>query len=600
MKGDLEHFTTRRGALSQLIVGLLLILQVATAEFEAMKHHWETAQSDFALDKYGTHRHGKGDVIDRWETSWLNRWLSLNNTFRGKTVGDYGIGGGLLGELLCTKYQVKRYVGIDIATRQINAAAARLDKLPECNRTLVLQASNLDFTSLGLDILISQQVIQHFPSQSYLDEWLAAINRARIPSVFLEVRSNSNKTIHISNWTGNGEGGKEKRRHGVSNYGITIGTVLNCQYPLKLLPRYELVDEWVTTKSAAYSLHFRACAFRIKSGFDAAGVATAAADAFSPAVESAAAHRPLSDSACHREARPVKVNRGPCTVEADLAASCSYTADAADFARNCQFRYRVPMFADNNWELPRRTRYPTCAVVSSAGSLYGSGCGKTIDAAGVVFRVNNAPIEGYEKDVGLRTTFMVLNSHNARKISATSSQYDEGYVQKFCASKTTAVLGNDEWHGSEIGRDKKTSAAFQNNTACAVPENVGRKVIDVATTFSSPFRRLANGDLGRFFLAMIRDADKESKGESLPRKMPSSGFFAVMLSFTLCDHVTLYGFSSSVNMSRAHYYSDAGGKQDDPFLSHLIKPGGLHDIEKEHRAVDAWGFHGGAGLCEVG
>ena len=96
-------------------------------------------------------------MIQRWESSWLTRFAK-SNPLRGKRVGDYGIGAGLLGEVLCTNFSVSHYVGIDIASRQLEAAARRFDKLPQCSRTLVLQTSKLDFSALRLDVLISQQV----------------------------------------------------------------------------------------------------------------------------------------------------------------------------------------------------------------------------------------------------------------------------------------------------------------------------------------------------------------------------------------------------------------------------------------------------------
>lgn len=41
-----------------------------------------------------------------------------------------------------------------------------------------------------------------------------------------------------------------------------------------------------------------------------------------------------------------------------------------------------------------------CALVSSSGALLGSGLGPRIDAHHLVMRLNNAPVAGFEKDVG--------------------------------------------------------------------------------------------------------------------------------------------------------------------------------------------------------
>ena len=49
----------------------------------------------------------------------------------------------------------------------------------------------------------------------------------------------------------------------------------------------------------------------------------------------------------------------------------------------------------------------TCAVVGSSSSLLGQNFGRAIDRADAVFRVNLAPVKGYERDVGSRTTWRV-------------------------------------------------------------------------------------------------------------------------------------------------------------------------------------------------
>ena len=47
--------------------------------------------------------------------------------WRGATVAEYGIGGGLLGQYLLTSHNISRYLGIDIAERQLRAARRRLE-----------------------------------------------------------------------------------------------------------------------------------------------------------------------------------------------------------------------------------------------------------------------------------------------------------------------------------------------------------------------------------------------------------------------------------------------------------------------------------------
>ncbi|CAG0919843.1 unnamed protein product [Notodromas monacha] len=56
-------------------------------------------------------------------------------------------------------------------------------------------------------------------------------------------------------------------------------------------------------------------------------------------------------------------------------------------------------------------RFNSCAVVTNAGSLLGS----NLDAHEVVMRFNHAPVTGFEKDVGTKTTFRVINSQIVSK-----------------------------------------------------------------------------------------------------------------------------------------------------------------------------------------
>ncbi|KFB50816.1 AGAP006903-PA-like protein [Anopheles sinensis] len=57
----------------------------------------------------------------------------------------------------------------------------------------------------------------------------------------------------------------------------------------------------------------------------------------------------------------------------------------------------------------------SCVIVASAGSLKRSGLGTFIDGHDIVMRFNHAPTEGYEADVGSKTTVRVVNSQVVTK-----------------------------------------------------------------------------------------------------------------------------------------------------------------------------------------
>ncbi|XP_071847524.1 alpha-N-acetylgalactosaminide alpha-2,6-sialyltransferase 3-like isoform X2 [Apostichopus japonicus] len=55
-----------------------------------------------------------------------------------------------------------------------------------------------------------------------------------------------------------------------------------------------------------------------------------------------------------------------------------------------------------------KKRCKKCALVSSSGQMLGSKLGKEIDSMPCVIRMNASPTEGYEEDVGARTTVRVV------------------------------------------------------------------------------------------------------------------------------------------------------------------------------------------------
>jgi len=63
---------------------------------------------------------------------------------------------------------------------------------------------------------------------------------------------------------------------------------------------------------------------------------------------------------------------------------------------------------DDSPVFSRPDRRQICAVVGASGNLLGSGYGDLIDAHDLVFRVNRAPTDSYQSDVGERTTHHVM------------------------------------------------------------------------------------------------------------------------------------------------------------------------------------------------
>ncbi|XP_072035295.1 uncharacterized protein [Amphiura filiformis] len=64
---------------------------------------------------------------------------------------------------------------------------------------------------------------------------------------------------------------------------------------------------------------------------------------------------------------------------------------------------------------PLKLACSRCAIVSSSGHLLNTGAGSEIDAHPCIFRMNNAPTPGYEKDVGSLTTVRSMGHVNLIK-----------------------------------------------------------------------------------------------------------------------------------------------------------------------------------------
>ena len=51
----------------------------------------------------------------------------------------------------------------------------------------------------------------------------------------------------------------------------------------------------------------------------------------------------------------------------------------------------------------------TCAVVSNAGTMSGSGLGREIDSNDFVIRFNTAKVKGFEEDIGTKTSLRIIS-----------------------------------------------------------------------------------------------------------------------------------------------------------------------------------------------
>lgn len=292
-------------------------------------------------------------------------------------------------------------------------------------------------------------------------------------------------------------------------------------------------------------------------------------------------HLPLHPTCRHKpqqqQAMRVKMTHTPSRAE-DAAAACAFAVSGPLF---------TPLWVP--------TRRPTCAVVSSAPSLRGAGCGHAIDSHEVVLRMNHAPTRGYERDAGARTTIAVLNSHHVRALRRAKP------AAQACATPTSLLFFGDEW----LPTDNETAVAATLNLAtkgggaggaggrpCRVPAQVGVKALQL-----SPNVGAWRGAVVTAFNAALHSA-----GRRRGSRIPTAGFYAVHAALGLCRRVSLFGFREDGagdanakgdsgrsadglrNATRMHYWADEvqPGTGAAALRASHARTRHYHDMELEH------------------
>ncbi|XP_061110223.1 CMP-N-acetylneuraminate-beta-galactosamide-alpha-2,3-sialyltransferase 1-like [Conger conger] len=191
----------------------------------------------------------------------------------------------------------------------------------------------------------------------------------------------------------------------------------------------------------------------------------------------------------------------------------------------------VPGEGHYNDSGPNRCR--TCAVVGNSGNLKGSDYGALIDSNDFIIRMNKAPILGYEKDVGNRTTHRVMYPE-----SATNLQKDTSLL--LIPFKTLDL----EWITSAL----TTGTVKRTRMPVMAKINADKnKVLIYNPTF----------------LKYVYDVWLERHG-----KYPSTGFSTLMFAIHVCDEVNVFGFGASKDGTWQHYWEKNKFKR--------TKPTGVH------------------------
>ena len=182
--------------------------------FNKIKQYWDNSSTNMAHISY--------DYVRRAFPVWEKYFLSTTD-FYNKIVIDYGIGGGFLGKILFEKHNIKKYIGIDISERQIDVASKNLIQY---NTEFLKTPVNLE--NINADIFVCQSVIQHFPTEIILQDFLQNVNNSTCVKLIIQIRYDS-ENIFSNKYD--------------SHKDICYACYTNSEYIGRYLTNYEIVSK---------------------------------------------------------------------------------------------------------------------------------------------------------------------------------------------------------------------------------------------------------------------------------------------------------------------------------------------------------------------
>ncbi|KAM3605664.1 uncharacterized protein V6R79_002632 [Siganus canaliculatus] len=175
-----------------------------------------------------------------------------------------------------------------------------------------------------------------------------------------------------------------------------------------------------------------------------------------------------------------------------------------------------------------------CVVVGSGGVLHGSHLGSHIDQYDIIIRMNNAPVPGFEKDAGSRTTIRLMYPEGAPH---SADEYRQTTMVALVVFKTLDL----DWLTSIV---TKQPLSFWSKLW------FWREVVDDIPLRPENFRILNPEIIHKTGQALNIYTHKEGN------LVPTLGASAVVMALQLCDQVSLAGFGYDMQHpdTRLHYY----------------------------------------------
>ncbi|KAJ7986380.1 hypothetical protein DPEC_G00339310 [Dallia pectoralis] len=222
-----------------------------------------------------------------------------------------------------------------------------------------------------------------------------------------------------------------------------------------------------------------------------------------------------------------------------------------------------------------------CIVVGNGGILTNKSMGVRIDAYNLIVRLNNAPVRGYEKDVGSRTTMRITYPEGAFQ---TPELYETDSLFVLSAFKSSDF----QWLRSMIfKRRMHNPRGFWKSVARHVPREPGdMRILNPYFIQEAAFRLIGlphnNGQMGR-------------------GNIPTLGTVAITMALHNCDEVAVAGFGYDMGKPHAplHYYEKIRMAamneswthnicKEKEFLVKLVKAGVIRDLTNGISGSGCW------------
>ncbi|XP_069465209.1 alpha-N-acetyl-neuraminyl-2,3-beta-galactosyl-1,3-N-acetyl-galactosaminide alpha-2,6-sialyltransferase [Ambystoma mexicanum] len=216
-----------------------------------------------------------------------------------------------------------------------------------------------------------------------------------------------------------------------------------------------------------------------------------------------------------------------------------------------------------------RPRCQRCSVVSSSGQMLGSRKGQEIDSAECVLRMNQAPTQGFEEDVGSRSTVRVV-SHTSVPLLVRNSSY---FFQQ--SSDTMYII----WGPQKVLNPEK---GVVYRTLLKVQEMYPKTQVYTLTE------------------AMMAHCDLIFKNETGKDRMKSgsflsTGWFTMILAMEMCENISVYGMVSESYCREKnqpsvpyHYFEKGKMTECSMYLVHERALRGGHRFITEKAVFSRW------------